>query len=102
MSKQGYNPTRIYKQIRPTGSETNRWPAARRWIVIQRKHKGEAGDGVGDEQTDARHLQGPDQWIELVVLDLNAAAEGSLEGANVRRGDRAPTHRVQEPVHPMG
>ena len=37
-------------------------------------------DVVGDQQVDARHLDGPHDRVELVVLDLDAAAEGRLEG----------------------
>lgn len=51
---------------------------------------------VRDKQVDARHLQGADDGIELVVLDRDAAAEGRLQRAGVRRGDRAPSNRVEE------
>ena len=36
-------------------------------------------DVVGDQQVDARHLERPDERVELVVLDVDAAAERRLE-----------------------
>ncbi len=40
--------------------------------------------------------------IELVVLDLDAAAKGRLQGAHVGRGDRAPAHGVEKGIQPLG
>lgn len=34
---------------------------------------------VGNEEVDPGHFHGPDDWVELVAFDLNAAAEGRLE-----------------------
>ena len=53
---------------------------------------------VGDQQVDAGHADGAGHRIELIGLDLDAAAEGRLQRAGVRRGDRAPAHRVQEGI----
>jgi len=59
-------------------------------------------DVVGHEQVDPRHGQGADHRVELVVLDLDAAAEGCLERAGVGAGDRPPAHGVQERLQPSG
>ena len=42
-------------------------------------------DIVGDEQVGTRQLDGAHQGIELVVFDVDAAAEGGLQGAHIRR-----------------
>jgi hypothetical protein len=55
-------------------------------------------DVVGDEQADARHLQGAHHGVELVVLDGDAAAEWRVEVADVGRGHGAPAHGVEEGV----
>ena len=57
---------------------------------------------VGDQQVDARHLQSAHERVELIVLDLHAAAEGGLEGAHVGGGDRAPAHGVEKGVEHRG
>lgn len=55
-------------------------------------------DIVGDQQADARHAQGADERIELVVLDLDAAAERRKQRADVgARGD-PPADGVKEGV----
>ena len=51
---------------------------------------------VGEQQVRPRGLQGAAQRLELVGLDVRAAAERRLEGVAVRRGDRAPAHGVHE------
>ena len=53
---------------------------------------------VGDQQADPGHLHRTDERIELVILDVDPAAEGRLQGPYVGRGDRAPAHRVQEGI----
>jgi hypothetical protein len=53
-------------------------------------------------RVDARHLQGADEGVELVVLDGDAAAEGRLEGAGVGRGDGAPADRVEKGLQAGG
>ncbi len=53
-------------------------------------------DVVGEQQVRARRLQCPAQRLELVGLDVGAAAEWRLVGVRVRGGDRAPAHRVDE------
>lgn len=50
---------------------------------------------VSDQQADPRHPHGPHQRVELVILDVDAAAERRLQGPHVRRGDRTPTHRIK-------
>ena len=55
-------------------------------------------DVVGDQQVGPRHGQRPDHRVELIVLDLDTGAERRLQHGLVRRGDRAPAHRVQEGV----
>src|SRR5262245_23388689 len=51
---------------------------------------------VRDEQVDARHLDRANDRIELIALDLDAAAERRLELTGI--GDRggAPSDRVEE------
>ena len=53
---------------------------------------------VGDEQVDARHADGASQWIELVVLDVDAAAKGRLQGRYIGLRNRALANGVQERV----
>jgi hypothetical protein len=59
-------------------------------------------DVVGDEERHARHLDGADDGVELVVLHLDAAAEGALERAPVGRGDGPPRGGVEEGVEALG
>lgn len=51
---------------------------------------------VGDEQVYPRHLDGADHGVELVALDLDAAAEWRLKLAGVGNRRRAPPDGVQE------
>ena len=51
---------------------------------------------VGEQQVRPRRLQGAAQRLELVGLDVRAAAERRLERVPVRRRDRAPAHGVDE------
>ena len=51
---------------------------------------------VGEQQVRPRGLQGAAQRLELVGLDVRAAAERRLERVPVRRRDRAPPHGVDE------
>ena len=53
-------------------------------------------DVVGEQQIRARRLQRPAQRLELVGLDVGAAAEGRLVRVGVGGGDRAPAHGVDE------
>jgi hypothetical protein len=55
-------------------------------------------DVVGDEQIDARHVDGAHQRVELEVLDADAAAERRLEEPTVGVGGCAPAHGVEEGV----
>jgi hypothetical protein len=49
---------------------------------------------VGDQEVGARHLDGAHDRVELVVLDLDAAAERGLERAHVGRRSSSPTDSV--------
>ena len=51
---------------------------------------------VGEQQVRPGRLQGAAQRLELVGLDVRAAAERRLERVPVRRRDRAPAHGVHE------
>ena len=57
---------------------------------------------VGDEQVDARHLDRAHHRVELVVLDVDAAAERRLQGPHVGGGGRAPAHGVEEGIESSG
>ncbi len=59
-------------------------------------------DSVGDEEVDARHLDGAHQRVELVVLDFDAAAERRVEAPPVGLADDAPPNRVEEGIQPGG
>ncbi len=59
-------------------------------------------DVVGDEEVGTGHRQRPHDWVELILLDLDAGAEGRLQHGRVRRGDRAPPHGVEEGVEVAG
>ena len=52
-------------------------------------------DVVGDQQVGPRHAERPYQRVELVVLNVDAAAERSLEQALVRAGQRPPSGQRQ-------
>ncbi len=57
---------------------------------------------VGNEQIDARHLDRADDWIKLIVLDLDATAErglnrtaiGGRRGTPVRTASRKASSRA--------
>jgi hypothetical protein len=51
---------------------------------------------VGEQEVGARGLERSTQRLQLVGLDVGAAAEGRLEGVGGGGGDRAPAHRVHE------
>ncbi len=53
-------------------------------------------DVVGDQQVDPRHRQSANHRVELVFVDLDAAAKGGLEGLVVGLGDSAPAHGIKE------
>ena len=50
-------------------------------------------DVVGDQQVDARHLDGAHDRVELVVLDRDAAAERALAARDVGAWTRRPSAR---------
>jgi hypothetical protein len=52
---------------------------------------------VSDQQIDPRHREYADNWVELVFVYLNAAAEGGLQGFVVGLGD-GPHRTRQERV----
>lgn len=52
-------------------------------------------DVVRDEQVDPRELEGLLERNELVIEQVNACTERSLEKTGIGRGDRAPLERVQ-------
>ena len=51
---------------------------------------------VGEQQVRPRGLQGAAQRLQLVGLDVRAAAERGLERVPVRRRDRAPADGIHE------
>ena len=51
---------------------------------------------VGDEQVDARHVDGAHQRVELEVLDADTAAERRLEESTIGIGGCAPAHGVEK------
>ncbi|MGB6008126.1 hypothetical protein [Castellaniella sp.] len=55
-------------------------------------------DVVGNEQVDARHVDGTHQRVELEVFDADAAAERRLEEPTVGVGGRTPAHGIKEGV----
>ena len=59
-------------------------------------------DVIGDQQVDAWHLQATHEWIELVVLDRDAAPERGLEGLHVGIGGRAPADGIEEGIDAAG
>ncbi len=59
-------------------------------------------DIVGDQQVDARHLDGAYDRIELVILNSDATTERGLQGAHVGGRDRAPAHGIEEGVQDDG
>ena len=67
---------------------------------LQDDHAGLYGfaetDVVGDQQVDAGHLDGTDDWVELVAFNFDAAAEGRLELASIGDGGGAPADGVEE------
>ena len=59
-------------------------------------------DVIGNQQIDPRHGYGPHHRIELVLVHLNAAAEGRLQGLVVGLRDGAPAHGIQEGLQAFG
>jgi hypothetical protein len=75
-------------------------------------------DVISDQQVDARHLQRTHERVQLIVLDVDSAAEWRLEtpgisgrGVKVELANRAPLHgmevrlegpRVVEPIPRVG
>jgi hypothetical protein len=57
---------------------------------------------VGDEQADPRHLDSADDWVELVILDIDARAKRGLDIPHVGGGGCPPTDSVEERVEPVG
>ena len=57
---------------------------------------------VGDEQVDPWHLDGPHHRVKLVVLDVDAGAEGGLDVLHVGGGGGTPAHGVEEGVELVG
>ena len=53
-------------------------------------------DVVGNEQVDARHIDGTHQRVELEVLDADSAAKRRLEEPTIGIGSSAPAHGVEE------
>ncbi|SIN00495.1 Uncharacterised protein [Mycobacteroides abscessus subsp. abscessus] len=51
---------------------------------------------IGQQQVGPRAGQRPTQWFELVCLDGDPRPERCLVAVRIRRGDRAPAHRVDE------
>lgn len=59
-------------------------------------------DVVGDEKVHARHLDRADNWIELVVLDCDTAAERRLERPDVGSRAGTPPYGGEEYVKAVG
>lgn len=57
---------------------------------------------IGDEQIDARHLQRAHHWIQLIILDGDAAAKRRVQVPHIGRRHRAPAHRIEERIEPFG
>jgi hypothetical protein len=57
---------------------------------------------IGDEQVDPRHRKSPDNWVELVFVYLNAAAERGLQGFVVGLGDCPPANGVEKGSQALG
>ena len=55
-------------------------------------------DVVRDQQVGPRHVYRADQRIELIILDGNTTAEGSLEVTAIRIRRSAPPDGVEERV----
>ena len=53
-------------------------------------------DVIGDQEVDARHLQRPHNGVELVVLDLDGAAEGRLKREAAQDTAGRPTDSIRE------
>jgi hypothetical protein len=56
---------------------------------------------IGNQQVGARHLDGPDNGIELVILNCDAAAKRRLDRAWVGRGGSSPANSVKEGVQAL-
>src|SRR5262249_50823571 len=57
---------------------------------------------VGDEQVDPGHLDGPHHRVKLVVLDVDAGAEGCLDVLHISGGGGSPAHGVEEGIQLVG
>jgi hypothetical protein len=73
---------------------------------FQHRHTGLDGlaeaDIICDEQVDPWHLDGPDDRIKLVVLDLDAGAEGSLDVRHVGGRGGTPADGIQKGIEAVG
>jgi hypothetical protein len=73
---------------------------------FQRRHAGLDGltqaHVVGDEQVDPWHLDGPHYRVKLVVLNVDAGAEGGLDVLHVGGRGGTPAHGVEEGVQLVG
>jgi len=58
-------------------------------------------DVVGDEQVDAGHVDSADQWVELVILDGDAAAKRGLQERAVGVRNRPPPDRIKKCLQPV-
>src|SRR5262249_54551686 len=59
-------------------------------------------DRVEDAQADTGHLDGADDGVELVVLDLDAGAERGLDAIDVGGAGGAPADGIEEGVEAGG
>ncbi len=56
---------------------------------------------VGDQEVHPGHLDGTDNGIELVVLDVDAASERRLDVLHVCRRSRPPPDGIKKGVEPL-
>src|SRR5262245_34500361 len=55
-------------------------------------------DIISDQQIDSWHLERADHGIKLVVLDVDARTERSVNGADVGCRGGSPAYRVEESI----
>ena len=56
---------------------------------------------VRNEEVYPCHVDGSHEWVKLIVLNGDAAAERCLEERAVRVGCCAPAHRIKESFQPV-
>src|SRR5208337_231780 len=56
---------------------------------------------VGDQEVDPRHLDGPDDRIELIVLDVDARTERRLDVPQVGCRSSSPSNGIEKGIEPV-